>query len=219
MTNDLIKFRDVEPLDAAVLADWMDTAFYALSKLRGGELRLDGSRDEQTLADIYTGINDLSTRLLPRLNGIVDALIRAHYDAGGTHGELARAMDVDSRSTAQTRGDKVRKARPSAWELWATGELETERARVADVRPGWTLVVGDQHLQVGRVVHYVDYGHVQIHTKGGTDAYSAGSTVTVVRRDVPVTTTEGTETMPDGDVWTVRIHQRAAADAPHRPTA
>ncbi len=216
--TDLIRFRDVEPMDAAVLADWMDTVFYALSTLRSGELRLDDSQDEATLNAIYTGINDISTRLIPRLQGIVEALVRAHYDAGGTHGALARAMDVE-RSTAQTRGDKIRKARPSTWELWATGELEPEQARAADVRPGWTLVVGDQHMQVARVVHYVDYGHVQIHTKGGTNAYSAGSEVTVVRRDVPATTTTGTETMPDGEVWAVTIHQRADVDAPNRPQA
>lgn len=214
--NDLIKLRDVEPMDAATLADWMDTAFFALSKLRSGELRLDGSKDPDTLDAIYMGINDLSTRLLPRLNGIVQALIRAHYDAGGTHGQLARAMDVE-RSTAQTRGDKVRRSHPpSAWERWATGELEPERARAADVRPGWTLVVGDRHLQVSRVVHYVDYGHVQVRTQVGTTAYAAGSEVTVVRRDVPVATTTGEETMPSGETWTVRMHERAAND-PNRP--
>src|SRR5512139_740222 len=161
MTN-LIKTRDVDPMDAALVADWMDTVFYALSRLRSGELRLDGTRDEKTLNDIYTGINDISTRLIPRLQGIVDALVRAHYDAGGTHGELARAMDVE-RSTAQTRGDKIRKtAPPSTWERWATGELDPQTRPAAEVRPGWTLISHDHYLQVSRVALQVDGGPVSI---------------------------------------------------------
>ena len=196
--TDLIRFRDVDPMDAALVADWMDTVFYALSRLRSGELRLDGTRDERTLSDIYTGINDLSTRLIPRLQGIVDALVRAHYDAGGTHGELARAMDVE-RSTAQTRGDKIRKtAPPSTWERWATGELEPQTRPAAEVRPGWTLISHGHHLQVSRIVHYVDGGHVSITTTGGTISHTADAPVLVIPRDVPTRT-----------VAAVEIHERA----------
>ena len=205
---DLIRFRDVDPMDAALVADWMDTVFYALSRLRSGELRLDGTRDERTLSDIYTGINDLSVRLIPRLQGIVDALVRAHYDAGGTHGALARAMDVE-RSTAQTRGDKIRKARPTMWELWATGELEPEQAQAADVRPGWTLVVDDQHMQVSRVVHHVDSGHVSITTVGGTISHTADAPVLAIPRDVPIREVTGEECLPDGTRATVAIYERA----------
>ena len=182
--TDLIKTRDVDPMDAAVLADWMDTVFYALSKLRSGELRLDGTRDEDTLSAIYTGINDLSVRLIPRLQGIVEALVRAHYDAGGTHGELARAMDVE-RSTAQTRGDKVRKtAPPSTWERWAAGELDPQTRPAAEVRPGWTLISHGHHLQVSRVVHHVDGGHVSITTTGGTISHTAPNRPVPVLHDV-----------------------------------
>lgn len=208
MTN-LIKTRDVDPMDAALVADWMDTVFYALSKLRSGELRLDGTRDEQTLNVIRTGINDISTRLLPRLQGIVDALIRAHYDAGGSHGELARAMDVE-RSTAQARGDKVRRTLPpSTWERWATGELEPEQVQARDVRPGWTLISHGHHMQVSRVVHYVDGGHVSITTVGGVFGHTAETPVHVVPRDVPTQTIAGEERLPDGTAADVEIHERA----------
>ena len=207
--TDLIRFRDVEPMDAVMVADWMDTVFYALDRLRSGELRLDGTRDEDTLSAIYTGINDISTRLIPRLQGIVEALVRAHYDAGGTHGELARAMDVE-RSTAQTRGDKIRKtAPPSTWERWATGELEPEQARAADVRPGWTLISHDHYLQVSRVVHHVDGGHVSITTVGGTISHTAEAPVLVVPRDVPTRTVTGEERLPNGAAAAVEIHERA----------
>lgn len=207
--TDLIRFRDVEPMDAATLADWMDTVFYALSKLRGGELRLDGTRDGDTLSAIYTGINDLSTRLLPRLQGIIDALIRAHYDAGGSHSELARAMDVE-RSTAQSRADRVRRTLPpSTWERWATGELEPRTAQARDVRPGWTLISHDHYLQVSRVVHHVDGGHVSITTVGGTISHTAEAPVLVIPRDVPTQTVTGEERLPDGTVAAVEIHERA----------
>lgn len=206
--SDLIRFRDVEPTEAAMLADYIDTIYYALDRLRSGELRLDGSRDEQTLSAIYTGINDLSVRLLPRLQGIVDALIRAHYDAGGSHGELARAMDVE-RSTAQSRADRVRRALPpSTWERWATGELEPEQVQARDVRPGWTLISHGHHMQVSRVVHYVDYGHVSITTVGGVFGHTAETPVHVVPRDVPTQTVVGEERMPDGTAADVEIHER-----------
>lgn len=207
--TDLIRFRDVEPMDAVMLADWMDTVFYALDRLRSGELRLDGTRDKRTLNDIYTGINHLSVRLIPRLQGIVDALVRAHYDAGGSHSELARAMDVE-RSTAQTRGDKIRKtAPPSTWERWATGELEPQTRPAAEVRPGWTLISHGHHMQVSRVVHHVDGGHVSITTVGGTISHVAEAEVTVIPRDVPTQTIVGSERLPDGTVAAVEIHERA----------
>src|SRR5690606_3854575 len=144
-----------------------------------GRLRLDKTRDTATLSTISAALYQMTCRLAPRLQGALDALIRAHYAAGGSHGELAAAMEVE-RSTAQYQGDRVRKASPTYWERWAAGELEPEQARARDVRPGWTLVVDDQQLRVVRVVHHLDHGHVSITTGGGTISHSADAPVLVI---------------------------------------
>lgn len=183
-------------IEGAILADWMDTVFYALGALRHGRWRLDGTRDEKTLSDIYTAINDLEHRLRPRLDGLRDALIRAHYDAGGSHTELATAMDVP-RPTAQKRGNAVRRlAPPSMWEKWADGHLEPVTRTAAEVRPGWTLVVGDQYVQVSQVVVY-DTGHVEIACGHVVHHYGHADEITAVPRDVPVATTTGVERIGD----------------------
>jgi len=97
-------------VDAAVLADWFDTALWVLARLRNGH--------EMTAQDWHTAINDLDHRLLPRIEGIRDAVIRAHAAAGGSVGDLALAMDVP-RSTAQYRREVLLAAPPGLWESWA----------------------------------------------------------------------------------------------------
>ena len=194
--------------DARDLHIAMDAIVTALDALRAGRLRLDKTRDAATLSTISTALYQMACRLDPRLQGALDALIRAHYAAGGSHAELARAMEVE-RSTAQARGDRVRKASPTYWERWAAGELEPEQARAVDVRPGWTLVVGDQHPQVVRVVHHLDSGHVSITTGEGTISHVAEAEVTVIPRDVPTQTIVGSERLPDGTAADVEIHERA----------
>lgn len=109
--------------EAAPLADWFHTAFIALAALRSGL----GTGDEHPAAppapDLWrTVINDLDVQLIPRLEGLRDAAIRAHAAEGGTYGQLANAMDV-SRSTAQSRREVITRRKPSRWELWAHGVL------------------------------------------------------------------------------------------------
>jgi len=115
-----------------MLEDWMDTVLLALSRLRTGAWKLDGSRDERTLAELYTALNDLQTRLVPRLEGLGEALVRAHRDAGGTVGELGRALDCP-RSSAQYRIERLGEP-PRYWEDWATGELARRAANATEPR-------------------------------------------------------------------------------------
>lgn len=108
--------------EAGILTDWFDTALWALALFRNGRTdraTLAPSRDV-TSDDLYTVINDLDHRLLPRLQGVRDAAIRRHQELGGSLGDLALAMDV-AKSTAQSRRNVVmnRPDGPTSWERWA----------------------------------------------------------------------------------------------------
>jgi hypothetical protein len=106
-------------VDAALMSDYFRTVIDSLHNLRSGKWDVPGPK---TVADLYTAIAHLEHRLAPRLQGLRDALIRAHYSAGGSHDDLSIAMDV-ARSTAQSRGNKVRRAEPDTWEEWARHAL------------------------------------------------------------------------------------------------
>lgn len=113
--------------EAGTLADWFDTALWALAMLRNGDASEAGETTPTvpTVAHWRTAINDLDHHLLPRVEGIRDAVIRAHDACGASVGELALAMDV-ARSTAQYRRDVLRNSEQSVWERWARGTLGTE---------------------------------------------------------------------------------------------
>ncbi|MFE4539699.1 hypothetical protein ACFRKB_32315 [Streptomyces scopuliridis] len=100
--------------DVGMLADWFHSALWALATLR------TANPAEQTVSadSWHTMINDVDHRLLPRLEGIRDALIRAHAANGGSVGDLALAMDV-ARSTAQYRREVLRNSNPGTFEQWA----------------------------------------------------------------------------------------------------
>lgn len=102
--------------DADMLADYLDSTMWALAMLRTGHAGED--HEAPSVADWGIVVNHLDTRLTPRIAGIRDAAIRAHAEAGGTHGELATSMDVP-RSTAQARRDALTARTPSGWERWA----------------------------------------------------------------------------------------------------
>lgn len=103
------------------LTDWFDTVLIGLAALRSGVARDPRTNELTTPTENlwYWLINDLDTRLWPRLEGIRDAAIRAHAQAGGSYGHLSLAMDCP-KSTAQRRRDSVTGAAPSFWETWAT---------------------------------------------------------------------------------------------------
>ncbi|MFJ8677705.1 hypothetical protein [Streptomyces sp. NPDC093589] len=107
--------------EASMLADWFDSALWALGILRTGRNHRAEDGPAVTSQTLYTVINDLDHRLLPRIQGVRDAAIRQHHELGGSIGELALAMDV-KKSTAQSRRNAVLdgRDRPSTWERWAT---------------------------------------------------------------------------------------------------
>ncbi|MEU0156811.1 hypothetical protein [Micromonospora fulviviridis] len=98
--------------DASLMLDWFDSALAGLVALR------EGRAAEMSRDDWHYLITHLEHRLTPRLEGLRDAVIRAHHAAGGSLADLALAMDVE-RSTAQYRRDRVVKREPNTWETWA----------------------------------------------------------------------------------------------------
>lgn len=103
--------------DAGAAAGWLDTALWALVLLRTGKSHRRESRPVHP-DDWYQAINDLDHRLIPRLEGIRDAVIRAHIAAGGTDQELSLAMDTDE-STAKIRRQIIQQSAPGVFEEWA----------------------------------------------------------------------------------------------------
>lgn len=111
-------------MESGILADWFLTALRGLAALRTGEVDREteaaginrGPADANTW---YWVINDLDEHLLPALNGIRNAAIRAHAAAGGSVGNLSLAMGV-AKSTAQTRREALLSEAPTERETWAT---------------------------------------------------------------------------------------------------
>ncbi|MEW2265989.1 hypothetical protein ACGF5T_33400 [Streptomyces sp. NPDC047853] len=110
-------------VDARDLVDWLHTALSAMALLR--TINPAADRDVAGPDTWYTAVNDLDRCLLPRLQGVRDAVIKAHNSSGGSLAQLGRAMDV-SRSTAQDRLKAIsspgpRRAQSAQWEQWAFG--------------------------------------------------------------------------------------------------
>ncbi|EST17870.1 hypothetical protein [Streptomyces niveus] len=147
--------REVEALgpEAGLLADWFDTALWALTLLRNGDSVRGADADSVRAATVdsyYTVINDLDHRLLPRLQGIRDAAIRRHQELGGTLADLSLAMDV-VKSTAQSRRNVVLNREPSRWESWAAnGGPDRNRCQECGypARPGDALATTEDGYQI-----------------------------------------------------------------------
>ncbi|MGI5208976.1 hypothetical protein ACQEU6_46360 [Spirillospora sp. CA-108201] len=129
-------------VDAMAAGEPAHLAAWALILLR--TLERDGtftSRYRETgdpdddLASLRGLIVALDKTVLPRLNGIRDAAIRAHQDRGGSYGQLAAAMNV-ARSTAQTRADALTAQESSPYERWARGLGPRPSAPAPEVVPG-----------------------------------------------------------------------------------
>ncbi|MBG0567079.1 hypothetical protein [Actinoplanes aureus] len=90
------------------------TALTALAHLR------NGSTDDFDRTTWQYFLRELEHNLPLRLDGVRNALIRAHTGAGGTYGELSDAMGV-RRSTAQYRRKRITSVPPDQWEEWAVG--------------------------------------------------------------------------------------------------
>lgn len=107
---------------AGELADWFDTALWALTMFRNGAnsrgpLDTDPDSVNVTADRMAHVVRDLDHDLLPRLQGLRDAAIRRHQELGGSINALATAMDV-AKSTAQSRRNAVLKGTASTWERW-----------------------------------------------------------------------------------------------------
>lgn len=98
--------------DLAVLGEDVAAALAGLAAFRAG-----GAADVDELGALAGA---LSIRLLPRLEAIRDAAIRAHRTAGGSVGQLAAALDV-ARSTAQSRREALTARPPGPGEAWVRG--------------------------------------------------------------------------------------------------
>lgn len=110
------------------LVDAFDSALWALVMLRTERNPKSPTGDVQG-SDWFTVINDLDHLLIPRLEGIRDAAVRAHHAAGGSLGQLANAMDA-AKSTAQYRRNTVLgRTAPTPFEDWAVnGSPEVSQA-------------------------------------------------------------------------------------------
>ncbi|MEV5774200.1 hypothetical protein AB0L49_23570 [Streptomyces antimycoticus] len=113
--------------EAGVLADWFHTVLWAMALMRSGR-NSNGEPYTPGPEDWWTAIAALDHRLLPRLEGVRDAVVRAHVDSGGSVSDLALAMDVP-RSTAQYRRDVLRRTMASTWERWASGGGPEDKGR------------------------------------------------------------------------------------------
>ena len=89
--------------DLVMLVDYLHTALWALLLLR-----------TNTVTASSGVVIDGITQLITQLKTIRDETVRAHHEAGGTLGELARSMGV-ARSTAQGRRDAVLKSAIDVW--------------------------------------------------------------------------------------------------------
>ena len=99
--------------DASMLLDWLTSGLRALVALRNPTAATADSPEAWDWV-----LDDLDYRLIPRLQGIRDAAIRAHAAAGGSVSHLALAMDVE-KSTAQYRRERVLNSDPTTFDTWA----------------------------------------------------------------------------------------------------
>jgi hypothetical protein len=185
--------------DGMLLLDWFSSALIALARLRDPQ--------EMTPNDWHNLINDVERRLTPRMQGIRDALIRAHAAAGGSYGDLALAMDT-GKSTAQYRRDRLTDVAPSHWERWATGTLP------GYTRTDWTaqvfLVRPD--TAPGRAPGDEIREHVEL-----TDltAEQARELETLLTTDPDHTVTIGARTFSAPEVQMVTVSRTAARHTAH----
>lgn len=111
------------PAERADVGEFGHLVVWALLLLRSLERHhayCEPPDPDSDLAHLRGVLRALDGRLLPRLNGIRDAVIRHHQQRGGSITQLADAMGV-ARSTAQSRAEALMAADPSPNELWARG--------------------------------------------------------------------------------------------------
>lgn len=110
--------------DAHGLAYDLDAFLYALSVLRTQHTQRGSTTSQPqaraaTAADVAGPLSVVERNLLPRVQGVRDALIALHASVGGTLPGLSAAMDVP-KATAQSRRKRVLEATPNQWLKWAS---------------------------------------------------------------------------------------------------
>jgi hypothetical protein len=201
----------------SALVSWLDTVFHGLGALRTGALRTDKIRDQETLATIIGALVALEQRLLPRLQGLSAALVRAHYAAGGKHSELAAAMDVPV-TTATSRASVVRIRQPSTWENWATGDVPVVEHRAGDLRPGWKIADDlGRWLSVEEVTIYSDHlVEVSVGAHRGVVSYVEDEPIEAKVHAAPFDEIRGTRQTEDGELSFVTFARPRAASLEDR---
>ncbi|MEV1009380.1 hypothetical protein [Streptomyces sp. NPDC049881] len=116
---------EVEALgpDAVVMAELLDSCFWALGMLRTGRNTRDPGGGVPVPGDWVAAVRGLD-RLPPRVRAVVDAVLREYAAGPGQVRHLAAALGVDE---AEVR---ARAGRPrDAWEEWAGGGTSGGRHR------------------------------------------------------------------------------------------
>ncbi|WP_052425156.1 hypothetical protein [Streptomyces fulvoviolaceus] len=103
--------------DATLMAEILDNCLWAMGMLRTGINSRDRGAPAPTPGDWASALRGLD-RLPPRVQGICEALIRAHAAANGKLEHLASATNV-STTAAQDRRATVTHEPPGTWEQWA----------------------------------------------------------------------------------------------------
>ncbi|MGY0466596.1 hypothetical protein ACW14Y_41010 [Kitasatospora sp. cg17-2] len=135
--------------DAALTdaAEFTHTVLHGLRLLRHLHPQTPGDHPAGDGAELRALLAVVQTRLIPRIVGLRDALLRVHQEHGlGSYGDLAEAVGMP-RSTVSTKLLVLSGTDPTEHERWATGtpapvaaaELSTEEM-LALVQP-WLLVL------------------------------------------------------------------------------
>jgi len=122
----------IGPDARSMLAD-LNTAIRALVEIRAGDWDkvVSSPHDEGNPGALQrqrmdTTIYNLECHLIPQLEAIRTTALRAYRAHGASYADLAAAMGLSARSTAQSRWEKLAAGTISRWEKWARGKSATE---------------------------------------------------------------------------------------------
>lgn len=106
--------------EAELIAEIIDTYFWAVTMLRTGVNHRDLESPPPTAGDWYVVLKEID-RLPPRLNAVRDAVVRTFIDSGGSLERMAKALDV-SHDDARQLLSRILGEGPSGWEEKITSQ-------------------------------------------------------------------------------------------------
>ena len=122
--------------DADNLGQWFDAMLGALVMLRTGSVPRRSKFPVPAVDDWGVAITNAFVDLLPHAQGLGDAAVRMARSLGMSYADIALAMEV-SRSTAQSRTQKVTSQPPTPFETWALkGDPDTALKRFRPMSEG-----------------------------------------------------------------------------------